>query len=124
MNRGHKSVQSGLFQESDFFRPHDRGQPKYEMLRGRWHEGHFITYVRKEFGYSRGPFYQALGAFRKDGLAALVDRPKAKIKPDKIPPRNYWLRHLSKGRVWPCFLVNLALSLNFELFNRFLHIYQ
>jgi transposase len=81
-----KTVQSKLFQESDFFRHHDRGQVKYEMLRAHCYEGRFITRVCKEFGYSRESFYQALEAFGKEGLAGLADKPKGKTKPDKVTP--------------------------------------
>jgi hypothetical protein len=47
MKHTKKSVQSHLFQESDFFKPHDRSQVKYEMLRAHYHyhEGRFITRV-------------------------------------------------------------------------------
>lgn len=86
MKKSGKSVQSKLFQESDFFSLCDRSQVKYEMLRAHCHEGRFITRVCKEFGYSRESFYQALQAFRKEGLAGLVDKPKGKTKPDKVTP--------------------------------------
>ena len=86
MKRSRKTVQSKLFHESDFFKPHYRGQVKYEMLRAHCHEGRFITRVCKEFGYSRESFYQALEAFRTEGLAGLTDKPKGKTKPDKVTP--------------------------------------
>jgi len=86
MKKSSKTVQSELFQGSDFFKPDDRGQVKYEMLRAHCHEGRFITKVCKEFGYSRESFYQALEAFRKEGLTGLADRPKGKTKPDKVTP--------------------------------------
>jgi len=86
MKGSSKTVQSKLFQDSEFFRPSDRSQVKYEMLRCHCHEGRFITRVCKEFGYSRESFYQALEAFRKEGLAGLVDKPKGKTKPDKVTP--------------------------------------
>jgi len=56
------------------------------MLRAHCLEDCFITRVCKEFGYSRESFYQALEAFRKEGLAGLVDKPKGKTKPDKVTP--------------------------------------
>lgn len=86
MKRSRKTVQSTLFHESDFFRPHDRGQVKYEMLRAHRHEGRFITKVCEEFGYSREAFYQAMEAFHREGLAGLTDKPKGKTKPDKVTP--------------------------------------
>jgi transposase len=82
-----KTVKSNLFQKRpNFFNPGDRGQVKYEMLRAHSHDGHFITRVCKEFGYSRESFYQALQAFNKQGIAGLVDKPKGKNKPDKVTP--------------------------------------
>ena len=87
MKKSRESVKSTLFQQqSDFFNPLDRGQIKYEMLRAHSHEGHFITRVCKEFGYSRESFYQALEAFRIEGIAGLVDKPRGKTKPDKVTP--------------------------------------
>jgi len=87
MKKTQKCVTSTLFQEyPQFFNPLDRGQVKYEMLRAHSHEGHFITKVCKEFGYSRESFYQALEAFRKQGIAGLIDKPKGKRKPDKLTP--------------------------------------
>lgn len=56
------------------------------MLRAHCLEGRFITRACKEFGYSRGSIYQALEAFRKEGLAGLVDKPKGKTKSDKVTP--------------------------------------
>ena len=82
-----KNVKVDLLQNpSDFFNSFDRGQVKYEMLRAHSLEGHFITKVCKEFGYSRESFYLALEAFRKEGMAGLVDKPKGKTKPDKVTP--------------------------------------
>ena len=87
MKKVSENVQIDLFQqESDFFNPLDRGQIKYEMLRSHSLEGHFITRVCKEFGYSRESFYLALEAFRKEGIAGLVNKPKGKNKPDKVTP--------------------------------------
>ena len=87
MKKVTKYVNNDLFQQqSDFFSPFDRGQVKYEMLRAHSLEGHFITKVCKEFGYSRESFYLALEAFRREGIAGLVDKPKGKNKPDKVTP--------------------------------------
>jgi len=86
MKHTKKAVQSDLFQESAFFKPQDRSQVKYEMLRAHCHEGRFIARVCREFGYSREAFYQALEAFRRQGLPGLVDKPGRKTKPDKVTP--------------------------------------
>jgi transposase len=56
------------------------------MVQAHCHKGRFITRTCKEFGYSRESFYQALEAFRKQGLKGLVDKPKRKTKPDKVNP--------------------------------------
>ena len=82
-----KSAKFDLLQNpSDFFNPLDKGQVKYEMLRAHSLDGHFITKVCKEFGYSRESFYLALEAFRREGIAGLVNKPKGKTKPDKVTP--------------------------------------
>ena len=86
MKKRQESVHAPVSQKSDFFNPGDKGQVKYEMLRAHFHEGHFITRVCKEFGYSRESFYQALEAFRKEGLAGLAGKSKGKTKPDKVTP--------------------------------------
>jgi len=87
MKKAIKSVNIHLLQNpSDFFNPLDRGQVKYEMLRAHSLDGHFITNVCKEFGYSRESFYLALEAFRREGIAGLVNKPKGKTKPDKVTP--------------------------------------
>ena len=82
-----KNVRIDLLQNpSDFFNPLDKGQVKYEMLRAHSLDGHFITRVCKEFGYSRESFYLALEAFHREGIAGLVNKPKGKTKPDKVTP--------------------------------------
>jgi transposase len=86
MKTHRKNVHLNLLQPSEFFNPEDKGQVKYEMLRAHLHEGHFITRVCKEFGYSRESFYQALEAFRKEGVAGLVSKARGKKKPDKVTP--------------------------------------
>ena len=86
MKKASKSVKNKLLQQSDFFNPQDKGQVKYEMLRAHCHDGHFITKVCKEFGYSRESFYNALESFHKDGLTGLVGKTRGKTKPDKLTP--------------------------------------
>ena len=86
MKHPDKSVKSDLFQQSDFFNPSDKAQVKYEMLRAHCHEGRFIAKACREFGYSRESFYQALEAFRSQGLTGLASKPMGKTKPDKITP--------------------------------------
>jgi len=86
MKHPDKSVNYPLFQKSDFFNPSDKVQVKYEMLRAHCHEGLFIAKVCREFGYSRESFYQALEAFRSQGLTGLAHKPMGKTRPDKVTP--------------------------------------
>jgi len=86
MRKLKESVKNNLLQQSDFFNPMDKGQVKYEMLRAHCHEGHFITRVCEDFGYSRESFYKTLDAFRKEGIAGLAGKIKGKTKPDKLTP--------------------------------------
>lgn len=86
MKHPDKSVRSHLFQKSDFFNPSDKAQVKYEMLRAHCYDGRFIAKACTEFGYSRESFYQALEAFRAQGLTGLAFKPMGKTKPDKITP--------------------------------------
>jgi transposase len=86
MKHNPESVKLDLFQSSGFFNPADSTQVKYEMLRAHLHEQRFIARVCREFGYSRESFYQALEAFRAQGITGLAGKPAGKKKPDKVTP--------------------------------------
>jgi len=76
-------VHDPLFQDSEFFDPRDLVQVKYEMLRRVRVEGLSVTAAAKAFGFSRVAFYQAMAAFRQEGLPGLLPRrrgPKAANK--------------------------------------------
>ena len=76
-------VYDPLFQHSEFFDPRDLVLVKYEMLRRVRVEGMSVTAAAKAFGFSRVAFYQAMAAFRKEGLVGLLPRrrgPKAANK--------------------------------------------
>lgn len=65
-------VKDELFVISDFFDPHDLLQVKYEMVRRVSVEGQQVSHAARMFGFSRPTVYQALSAFERGGLAALL----------------------------------------------------
>ena len=67
-----EDVHDGLFQESEFFDPHDLVQVKYEMLRRVEKDKSPITEATAAFGFSRPSFYLAQSAFQRGGLGGLV----------------------------------------------------
>lgn len=71
LNLKPKSITDGLFQENDFFDPHDLLQVKYEMLRRVLKEGWNVARAAREFGFSRPHFYELRSAFEKEGLYGL-----------------------------------------------------
>jgi transposase len=69
-------VSDELFQENDFFDPHDLVQVKYEMLRRVQVDKRPVIQTAACFGFSRPTFYQAQLNFEQDGLAGLIrERP-------------------------------------------------
>ena len=83
LNARASEVKDPLFQHSEFFDPRDMVLVKYEMLRRVRVEGFSVTAAAKAFGFSRVAFYQAMSAFRKEGLPGLLPRrrgPKAANK--------------------------------------------
>lgn len=75
-----EAVDDELFVTLDFFEPHDLLQVKYEMVRRVRVEGLQVSHAARNFGVSRPTVYQALSAFERDGLAALL--------PHKPGPRH------------------------------------
>jgi transposase len=76
-------VHDPLFQHSEFFDPRDLVLVKYEMLRRVRVDGQAASEAARAFGFSRVALYQALAAFRKEGLPGLLPRqrgPKAANK--------------------------------------------
>jgi transposase len=67
-----EDVRDELFQESEFFDPHDLLQVKYEMLRRVEKDKSPITDATAAFGFSRPSFYLAQTAFQRGGLGGLV----------------------------------------------------
>lgn len=68
------AVNDKLFISNEFFDPCDLLQVKYEIVRRVRLEAQPINQVAQKFGFSRPTVYQALHAFEKGGLAALLPR--------------------------------------------------
>jgi transposase len=84
LNPRPEQVRDPLFQDSAFFDPRDLVQVKYEMLRRVRVEGMSVTNAAKAFGFSRVAFYQALAAFRRQGLVGLLPRRRGPKKAHKL----------------------------------------
>ena len=80
LNLRPRDVTHPLFQDSDFFDPHDLLQVKYEMLRQVRIDRRPISQAAREFGFSRPSFYQAQFTFAQSGLSGLL--------PSKRGPRS------------------------------------
>jgi transposase len=72
LNPRSEVVNDELFVTTDFFDPHDLLQVKYEMVRRVSVEGQRVSHAARIFGFSRPTVYQALSAFERGGLAALL----------------------------------------------------
>lgn len=72
LNLRPQDVTHPLFQDSDFFDPHDLVQVKYEMLRQVQVDKRSVSQTAKQFGFSRPSFYQAEFAFEQSGLSGLL----------------------------------------------------
>ena len=69
-----RQVRDPLFQHSEFFDPRDLVLVKYEMLRRVRIEGQSVSQAARAFGFSRVAFYQAMSAFREQGLPGLLPK--------------------------------------------------
>jgi transposase len=72
LNLHPERVRAEQFQRSTFFDPLDLVQVKYEMLREVSREGASKVQAAASYGMSRHAFYQALNAFTRGGIAALL----------------------------------------------------
>ena len=79
-------VSHPLFQQSDFFDPHDLVQLKYETLRALRADDYSIARAASEFGFSRPTLYQAQSQFQKEGLEGLLPRKRGPKQPHKLKP--------------------------------------
>lgn len=75
-----------LFQQSDFFDPHDLLQLKYETLRALQAEDCSMAQAAQQFGLSRPTIYQAQSQFGERGLEGLLPRKRGPKQPHKLTP--------------------------------------
>jgi transposase len=75
-----------LFQEHDFFDPHDLVQIKYEMLRRVEVDKLTVSQATAAFGFSRPTFYQARFEFEQGGLPGLISKKPGPRSPHKFTP--------------------------------------
>jgi hypothetical protein len=86
LNLRPQEVTHPLFQNSDFFDPHDLVQVKYEMLRQVQVDQRPVSQTAKQFGFSRPSFYQAEFAFEQSGLSGLLPLKRGPKSGHKLTP--------------------------------------
>ena len=86
LNRKAGKVTDPLFQEDEFFDPHDVVQVKYEMLRRVHREGQKVRHACSAFGLSRPVFYQAQESLEREGLPGLVPKKRGPRRGHKLTP--------------------------------------
>jgi transposase len=86
LNLHPESVTGPLFQEHDFFDPHDLVQIKYEMLRRVEVDKLTVSQAAAAFGLSRPTFYQARFEFEQGGLPGLIPKKPGPRSPHKFTP--------------------------------------
>jgi transposase len=74
LNPSAELVQDERFREDDFFDPADLVQVRYEMLRCVREGTRSVVAAATAFGVSRATFYQAQGAFEREGIGGLIPR--------------------------------------------------
>jgi transposase len=79
-----QAVTAPLFENSEFFDPHDVVQVKYEMVRQASEEDCTVTHVAASFGFSRVAFYQIRKRFSENGLAGLLPQPRGPQRAHKL----------------------------------------
>lgn len=84
LNPAHEKVKDELFQDYEFFDPHDLIQVKYEMLRRVQKDSWTVSRASKEFGFSRVSFYESRKALEEHGVADLIPRKRGPKAPRKL----------------------------------------
>lgn len=79
-------VRHPLFQESEFFDPHDLLQLKYETVRAIQVDNCPIAQAASQFGLSRPTIYQAQSQFQEAGLEGLLPQKRGPKNPHKLTP--------------------------------------
>jgi transposase len=74
LNPRPESVVDERFVAAEFFDPYDLLQVKYEMVRCVRVDRQRVSDTAHSFGFSRPTVYQALSAFERGGLTALLPR--------------------------------------------------
>jgi transposase len=87
LNPNSQNVTHPLFQDSDFFDPHDLVQVKYEMPRQVRVDRQPISQTAREFGFSRPSFYQTQFTFEQGGLAGLLPHKRGPKSGHKLTAR-------------------------------------
>lgn len=72
LNPHPQDVSHPLFQDGNFFDPHDLIQVKYEMLRQVHLDRQPVAQAARVCGFSRPSFYQAQITFEQGGLSGLL----------------------------------------------------
>jgi len=86
LNLHPERVTDALFQDSDFFDPHDLVQIKYEMLRRVEVDKLTVSQASAAFGLSRPTFYQARFDFEQGGLPGLIPKKPGPRTAHKFTP--------------------------------------
>lgn len=79
-----EQVQERLFQESDFFDPHDSVQVKYEMVRAIEKEDRPVARAARDFGLSRPSVYEAKERLAEEGMVGLLPQKRGPRRPYKL----------------------------------------
>jgi hypothetical protein len=87
LNPRPQDVTHPLFQDSEFFDPHDLMQVKYEMLRQVRVERQGVSQTAREFGFSRPSFYQAQFTFEQGGLSGFLPHQRGPKSGHKLTAR-------------------------------------
>lgn len=74
LHRRAEDVSDELFQQGEFFDPHDLLQIKYEMLRRVENDHYPVSVAAETFGLSRVSYYEIRTAWQREGLAGLLPR--------------------------------------------------
>lgn len=92
-------VRHPLFQQSEFFDPHDLLQLKYETLRALKAGGYSIAKAASDFGLSRPTIYQAQAIFAEKGVEGLLPHKTGPKHPRKLTPEvRQHLQELEKAQ--------------------------
>lgn len=87
MNPRAERVTDELFRHTPFLDARDLVQVKYEMVRRVQMDGGSVVRAAEAFGFSRPSFYEAQGAFRREGLAGLLPHKRGPRGGHKLIPQ-------------------------------------